>query len=58
MERRHLLSRFAALPLLASLSAQAQQSTRSTRPGALEREIGNPAIFVSLVEWADRVITE
>jgi sulfur relay (sulfurtransferase) complex TusBCD TusD component (DsrE family) len=91
MERRLMLSRFAALPLLASLSAAGPavdqkrwpplaevldkvvckkiqiyacgtcSRARSVTDGDLapwNAKFGNPAIFVSLVEWADRVITE
>jgi len=57
MQRRTLLSRLAFLPALAGLAARARGVTEQdlTQWGA---KFGNPTIFVGLVEWADRIITE
>jgi hypothetical protein len=52
--RRFFLSRLAGLPLLAMAAAGGVKADLSNY-GA---KYGNPAIFVSLVEWADKVITE
>jgi hypothetical protein len=64
MIRRSFLKRLAVLPLAAAAApstagacSRARMVTEAdlTEYGA---KFGNPKIFVSLVEWADRIITE
>jgi sulfur relay (sulfurtransferase) complex TusBCD TusD component (DsrE family) len=69
MERRGLFSRLAFLPLFAGAAANKIQiyacGACSRARGVTEAHLtqwgarfGNPMIFISVVEWADRIITE
>jgi hypothetical protein len=60
MLRRSFLKRLAVLPVAAAgvpsnSGARGVTEADLTEYGA---KFGNPKIFVSLVEWADRIITE
>jgi hypothetical protein len=63
MARRRFLTQPAAWPLADFLPGAAFASTRAAPLNALAEadwsaKFGSPEMFVSLVEWADRIITE
>ncbi|HEV7611025.1 MAG TPA: hypothetical protein VGO37_04035 [Steroidobacteraceae bacterium] len=71
MSRRSALTQLAALPLMMAAGAASAAETKLPLKIMMKSawgsdadlaqwgaKFGNPTIFVSLVEWADRIITE